>query len=112
MSETMKDAIQAAIREAIATVLSYGNDEWRPEDTAGIILDESGRFATVATFGSDHGVARLTEDGVLVVFDAEPYDDDDMVGSVLVTEDAGDGSPMLMWDYLDADALRAERERA
>lgn len=111
MSETMKDAIQAAIREALGVVFAEGGC-WTAEDTAAIILDESGRFATVATFGSDHGVARLTEDGVLVVFDAEPYDDDDMVGSVLVTEDAGDGSPMLMWDYLDADALRAEREQA
>lgn len=100
MSETMKDAIQAAIREALGVVFAEGGC-WTAEDTAAIILEEDGRFATVATFGSDRGVARFTEDGVLVVFDE---DEPDMVGSVLVTEDGGDGSPMLIWDYLKLSA--------
>lgn len=87
----------AAIRSALGVLFADGGC-WTEADTAAIIIDADGRFATVATFGSDHGVATLTEDGVRIVFDD---DEPDMI-KVVIASIGADGEWYLQYTEPDA----------
>lgn len=102
------------IRSALGVLFAEDSyDAWTTEDTARILIHvidvETASFTTDETFGATRGVARVTPEGVQVVF-AEDHDED-MCESALI-DVLADGAYTIEWGNLDAEAVRAYRSEA
>lgn len=94
----------ATIRAALGVLFTQDSyDLWSEDDTYRILLHlidvDTVRFETDETW-STRGIARVTPEGVQVVF---TDDDEDLCQSALVT------GKSVAYDNLDAEALRAYR---